>query len=413
MKTNRQKATSNAKQQSFSLHKHPFVVPVVTFMVLFFVSIIGFILLGGGATIGPNDSRIVNLYVDEQKQTLPTRAKTVDTLLKKLDIKIKDGDIVEPSLDAPILQDDFNINIYRARPVMIVDGNKEVVVNSADQSPRIVARKAGIIVYPEDNVLPEAPDNLLEEGVVSERYVLDRATPVTLILYGNVSGVRSQAKTVGDVLKEKNVQTAQDDIVAPSADTPLRKDMRITITRKGQQIATVEEVIKPPVKYVDDPNVIQGTEVVKEKGVPGKKVVTYEIKLENGKEVSRKKLQSITTIEAQPRVIARGTKIIISNPSENVKIGERLAAARGWTGQEFYCLYQLWQKESGWNTTAGNTSSGAYGIPQALPGSKMASVGADWLRNPATQISWGLGYIAGRYGTPCAAWSTSQSRGWY
>jgi hypothetical protein len=73
----------------------------------------------------------------------------------------------------------------------------------------------------------------------------------------------------------------------------------------------------------------------------------------------------------------------------------------------------LWQKESGWNYQASNRSSGAYGIPQALPGSKMASAGADWQTNAGTQISWGLGYISSRYGNPCGAWAKSQSSGWY
>ena len=86
-------------------------------------------------------------------------------------------------------------------------------------------------------------------------------------------------------------------------------------------------------------------------------------------------------------------------------------AARGWSDQ-FGCLDRLWQKESGWRTTASNPS-GAYGIPQALPGSKMASAGDDWRTNPATQSRWGLGYIGSRYGGPCAAWSHSQSTGWY
>ena len=90
-----------------------------------------------------------------------------------------------------------------------------------------------------------------------------------------------------------------------------------------------------------------------------------------------------------------------------------MAASRGWTGEQWYCLYQLWQKESHWSTTAGNPSSGAYGIPQALPGNKMSSAGSDWASNPSTQIAWGLGYVAGHYGTPCGAWSTSQARGWY
>ncbi len=77
------------------------------------------------------------------------------------------------------------------------------------------------------------------------------------------------------------------------------------------------------------------------------------------------------------------------------------------------CLEKLWDKESHWSTTAKNKSSGAYGIPQALPGPKMASAGSDWSWNPETQIKWGLGYIKGRYKTPCAAWSHSQSKGWY
>ena len=86
--------------------------------------------------------------------------------------------------------------------------------------------------------------------------------------------------------------------------------------------------------------------------------------------------------------------------------------ARG-QGSQFSCLDQLWNRESGWSLTASNASSGAYGIPQSLPGSKMASAGADWQTNAATQITWGLSYIADRYGSPCAAWGHSQSSGWY
>jgi hypothetical protein len=80
---------------------------------------------------------------------------------------------------------------------------------------------------------------------------------------------------------------------------------------------------------------------------------------------------------------------------------------------QFPCLDKLWTKESGWNHKAQNPSSGAYGIPQALPGSKMGTVADDWETNPATQITWGLNYIEGRYGTPCKAWAHSQDVGWY
>jgi hypothetical protein len=101
------------------------------------------------------------------------------------------------------------------------------------------------------------------------------------------------------------------------------------------------------------------------------------------------------------------------NPGSAQAIARQMVLDRGWGEDQYSCLYKLWQKESNWNVYAQNRSSGAYGIPQSLPGSKMASVGADWQTNPATQITWGLGYISGRYGTPCGAWAHSQQVGWY
>ena len=94
-------------------------------------------------------------------------------------------------------------------------------------------------------------------------------------------------------------------------------------------------------------------------------------------------------------------------------IAQSMLGSYGWGMDQWSCLDSLWQKESGWNHTAMNPSSGAYGIPQSLPGNKMASAGADWQTNPATQIEWGLGYISGRYGSPCAAWAHSQAVNWY
>ncbi|HEX7745143.1 MAG TPA: transglycosylase SLT domain-containing protein [Micromonosporaceae bacterium] len=98
--------------------------------------------------------------------------------------------------------------------------------------------------------------------------------------------------------------------------------------------------------------------------------------------------------------------------SGNREIGCALLLDAGFAIDQMPCLDKLWTKESGWNTQASNPS-GAYGIPQALPGSKMATVGDDWETNPATQIKWGLGYIKDRYGTPCDAWAHSQNVGWY
>ncbi|UBU12349.1 aggregation-promoting factor C-terminal-like domain-containing protein [Nonomuraea gerenzanensis] len=101
------------------------------------------------------------------------------------------------------------------------------------------------------------------------------------------------------------------------------------------------------------------------------------------------------------------------SPGSNKATAKAMLASFGFGADQWGCLESLWQKESGWNERAMNRYSGAYGIPQSLPGTKMASAGADWQTNAATQIKWGLGYIKGRYGTPCAAWGHSQRVGWY
>ena len=99
--------------------------------------------------------------------------------------------------------------------------------------------------------------------------------------------------------------------------------------------------------------------------------------------------------------------------SDPKAVGRLLAADRGWGDGQFACLDSLWSRESGWRWNANNGSSGAYGIPQALPGTKMSSFGSDWIDNPITQIKWGLQYISGRYGTPCGAWAQSRATNWY
>ncbi|MEV5552695.1 transglycosylase SLT domain-containing protein [Nonomuraea wenchangensis] len=101
-----------------------------------------------------------------------------------------------------------------------------------------------------------------------------------------------------------------------------------------------------------------------------------------------------------------------STSNRNKSIAKPMVAARGWNVIQFRCLERLWTRESGWNHRAAN-GSGAYGIPQALPGVKMSSSGRDWRTNPRTQIKWGLGYIKQRYGTPCGAWGHFLSHNWY
>jgi hypothetical protein len=114
---------------------------------------------------------------------------------------------------------------------------------------------------------------------------------------------------------------------------------------------------------------------------------------------------------AQRKALAAQRKALLSSNPKTV--AKALMGRYGWGPSQFSCLDQLWNRESMWRIHAENPSSGAYGIPQALPGSKMSSAGSNWRTSALTQIRWGLGYIQDRYGSPCGAWGHSEGHGWY
>jgi hypothetical protein len=118
------------------------------------------------------------------------------------------------------------------------------------------------------------------------------------------------------------------------------------------------------------------------------------------------------TASAQPTAAVTTFAAPVASGSPQ-RIAEAMLGSFGWSSSQFSCLDPLWAHESGWSVTAYNAGSGAYGIPQALPGSRMASAGPDWQTSAATQIRWGLGYIKGTYGSPCGAWDHEQATGWY
>ena len=132
---------------------------------------------------------------------------------------------------------------------------------------------------------------------------------------------------------------------------------------------------------------------------------------EERKEAERKAKKAAERKAAQER--AARSRSQGGTPAQNRSLGMQMCADRGWSSSQCDDLGRLWQKESGWSSSAHNSSSGAHGIPQSLPGSKMSSHGSDWATSARTQIAWGLDYIAGRYGNPSNAWAHSQSRGWY
>lgn len=395
------------------LRDHPYIVPVTTFLVLFFIIIGVFVMVNGSIAI-PQDARVVEFYMEGQKQSLPTRAGTVGEFLDRINVKLGENDIVEPTKDTPIDDEKFHINVYRARPVTIVDqsGNRTFAYSAA-VTPRSVAQQAGIPVYPEDKLETSIPDNFLKEGVLGEKVFIQRSVPANINLYGAFVPVRTLSKTVNELLREKNVKLEPGDTVQPALDAPITPQIQIFVLRPGTQIATAEEVIPMPQEVVEDQSLSFGVQVVRQKGTPGKKVVTYQLQTMNGKEVGRTKIQEIVSIEAVKEIVARGKAVYI--PADKT---EWMAAA-GISPSDYPYVDYIMSHESGWCPTKVQGQIGVcppfpptsiptgrgYGIGQATPGTKMSPYGADWQTNAVTQLKWAISYVRGRYGSWQAAYN--------
>lgn len=182
------------------------------------------------------------------------------------------------------------------------------------------------------------------------------------------------------------------------------------VSMLGMSVVTVQQHHTPHAHQVAVKPLGDITNVVDERDEIAKASRTMERHLEHLREVkqARREARREAREEAQRQAaLERQARAAASTNDFKRYALERVGA------EQFGCLDALWELESSWSVTETNSSSGAYGIPQALPGSKMASAGADWATNGYTQIDWGLSYISGRYGTPCAAWAHSQAYNWY
>lgn len=388
----RSKSTEKSRRRKlFDLHKHPLVVPVVTFLVLFGVSLVAFVSFNA-TTLQPADSRVVNVYADGQSQTLPTRAKTVKDLLERLDIKLSDGDVVEPGLDTEILDDNFSVNVYRARPVTVIDAGKEVTVNTATQSPRSVAEEVGVTLFPEDNVKVEIPDNVIDEGSATEQLVIERSIPVKLVMYGQSYDIRTHAKTVGELIHDKGLD-ASDVTVLPQADTLLTADMVVFVTYPDKNIVTVEEAIPNGEETVSDPELPTGQTKVRQEGSPGKKVVIYEV--DKSDPAKKAVLQTVIAAEPVNRIIAKGTKVIAGTVTGSKADWMRLAGVD--PSQYQYADYII-GRESGWNPAA-VSSNRCIGLGQRCNAQILISACPNWQTDPVCQMQHFSGYANSRYGS--------------
>jgi len=413
---NLRKKRKAVKKKSRFLLRHPLVIPVSTFIMLFFVGLFGFVALGA-STQGASDARIVNVFVDGEQQTVTTRADDIGELIERLELPLAPEDIVEPGLEEPILEDDTQVNIYRARPVELTEEDRVITVVTAQRAPRLIAEDAGIELLPEDEaVLNEAELNVLESGA-TERLVIKRSVPIKLSVYGVLKPVRTTAETVNELLREQNIEPNENEVVQPAIDAVIKADLLVAVNRPGVKTVAVEEPIPYDVETKNDDSITAGQVQLEKKGKDGVRAVVYEVEEdEEGKEISRREIQKVTVEKPTTEIRLRGTKIVAPsfNPSTTVS-GDKAAlmAAAGIAESDFGYVDSIISKESGWRPGAVNSSSGAYGLCQSLPASKMASAGSDYRTNPVTQLKWCTGYANGRYGGWSGAYNAWQVQRWW
>ncbi len=289
--------------------------------------------------------KLVTIYDRGAEKTIVTKARTIREALKLAKFSIDERqDVVEPSLDSEMVAEKYNINIFRARPITIVDGNKRLKVTTAEQTPALIAKVAGIEVFEEDKTTLSNSDNMAVDGA-NMVMKIDRASMVNFVLYGKESVIRTHAKTVGELLKEKNIEPKKDDTLSVDRSAKIIPGMKIELWRNGKQTITAEEDVKFEVEKVQDANRDSGYREVKQAGENGKKNVTYEIEMKNGVEVSRKEIASVVTKEPKNQIEIVGTK---SSTSFSGSFSEALARLRSCegsytsnTGNGYYGAYQF------------------------------------------------------------------------
>lgn len=307
-------------------------------------------LASGNKTALADSTKIVSLFFDGNKQTVTTDATNVDELIKRAGITLNPGDIVEPEGKTAIPNGFFNVNVYRARPVMIVDDGKPRYVQSAYQSPRLIASGAGLELFPEDEISSEIITNFIGDGSVGQKVSIKRALPIVVKVDGKTLTLRTQKNTVSTFLQEQKLPLGAEDVVAPGLNAPLRAGLQVVIVRVKEAEVAYEEPIDHEVQVTKDPGLELGQQIVKQNGADGLRKVTYLISYHNGKEVARKQLRNEIAIPPQSKIVVKGA-LVNSSTWYKLRVCESSNTYNRNSGNGYYGAYQFdvstWQAYGG------------------------------------------------------------------
>lgn len=252
-------------------------------------------------------ARLITVFDRGDKSVFLTHEKTVKAALQTEGYSFDARDLVEPSRDEELVAPNYQVNIYRARPVTVIDGAVRSKVVSPYQTARHIAKDAGITLYPEDTTTIKPSEDFAGNGAGLE-LTITRATPFSFDLYGRVLDAHTQAKTVGDMLKEKKITLDKESRVSPDVSTLIVSGMSVRVWKEGVQTITTDEAIPFTSEYIFDADREIGYRHIKTAGENGNQSVSYEIEIKDGKEIARKELARITTKQPKKETVLVGVK---------------------------------------------------------------------------------------------------------
>ena len=394
-------------------HKSTTLFSAITVALLVLITIFITVNHSASATDGQNVrvGHLITIHDRGEQKVVLSRGATIGDAIKEAGVTLDKNDAVEPVVDQQMVASEYQVNIYHARQVIVVDGAIRQKVITPYQTGEQIAKSAGVILYPEDTTTIVRTDDIVAEGA-GLTLTIDRATPVVFNLYGKPTTIRTHATTVAGLLKDKAIVLGKDDTLSVPLTQSVNSGMSIELWRNGKQTVNVDEDITFDTQKIQDANQPVGYRQVTTAGVVGKKTVTYEVDMKNGLEIGRTQIQSVATLQPLKQVEVIGAKTSLPPGSH-----EDWMAAAGISEGDYGYVNYIVSREGGWCpyrwqgdpscTNHGTVTPGGmgYGLVQATPGTKMANAGDDWLTNPITQLRWASGYAIGRYGGWQAAYN--------
>jgi len=264
---------------------------LIVIMIVFVMTLVGF---GSIAQAQGQDGRLLTVYDRSVQKVFLSKEATIGAALKAQNIELDAHDTVEPSVKQELVASHYQVNIYRARPVVVVDGAARVKTVSSHQTARQIATDANVTLYDEDTTTLKPLTDFVNDGA-GLQLTITRAKTIILDLYGKNTNIRTQAKTVGAMLKEKNIVLGTSGRVSVPETTLITEGLAVRVWREGKQTVSIDQAIPVMNQIVYDADRPIGYRAVEKAGVPGSRSITYQLEIKDGIEISRVEIANIVT----------------------------------------------------------------------------------------------------------------------